>query len=235
MSVHSTLLLNQDHIQELIANHQLLLIDKPRDKSSHDMVNQVRFQTGIKKVGHAGTLDPMATGLLLILVGREATRFQDQLMGMDKEYQFTAVLGLETDTYDSDGQVVKQWSWEDVKDISRDALSTVVESFVGEYDQQVPAYSAVKFHGKRLYDLARANKVTELPSRSVRINSIVIDRFDKDEELQKVSFSCTVKCGSGTYIRSLAVDIGRALGNCATVTRLRRVSIGQFSLQTPTE
>lgn len=218
-------------IQQLLDEGKLLLIDKPAGKTSHDIVNQVRRQTGVKRVGHAGTLDPLATGLLLVLVGREATRHQDELMGLDKEYLFTAALGYETDTYDSDGTVVQSWPWEQVKSLSRSDMELAAQQFVGKYDQQAPAFSAIKQHGQKLYQLARKHQEMELPVRRVRIHELEVTAFSVDDTQQTAQFSARVRCGSGTYIRSLAVDIGRKLGVGATVTALRRTKIGPFALQ----
>lgn len=218
-------------IQQLVDEDKLLLIDKPAGKTSHDIVNQVRRQTGVKRVGHAGTLDPLATGLLLVLVGREATRHQDELMGLDKEYLFTAALGYETDTYDSDGVITQTWPWEQVRSLTRQSVELAAQQFVGEYDQQVPAFSAVKQHGQKLYQLARKHQEIELPVRRVQIHELEVTSFSVDQTQQTAQFSARVGCGSGTYIRSLAVDIGRKLGVGATVTALRRTKIGPFALQ----
>lgn len=217
-------------LQELLAQNKIRLIDKPLGRSSHFMVNQIRTETGEQRVGHAGTLDPLATGLLLILVTREATKVQDQLMGLDKVYEFTAELGYETDTYDSGGRLTQSSPWKEVALITHQKLEAVLDTFVGEYDQQVPAYSAVKLHGQKLYEKALRHQAVELPSRRVKIYSLELVSFQKDERNQKISFSCKVHCGSGTYMRSLVVDIGRALGVGATVTVLRRTRIGMFSL-----
>lgn len=230
MSQHARTPLTPEQIQQLLNEKQLLLIDKPLGKTSHDVVNMVRRQTGIKRVGHAGTLDPLATGLLLVLVGREATRYQDQFMGMDKVYEFTAELGHETDTYDAEGVTTATWPWELVSHITEAQLREVLSTFVGEYDQEVPAYSAVKVHGKKLYEQARAGKEVVRPIRRVKILDLQLLNFQKEDRSQKLSFSCQVHCGSGTYIRSLAVDIGKALGVGATVTALRRLQIGLFTL-----
>jgi tRNA pseudouridine55 synthase len=217
-------------IQELFSQQKILIVDKPTGMTSHDVVNRMRRETGVKRIGHAGTLDPLATGILIILIGREATRLQDQLMHMEKEYVFTAELGWETDTYDSQGKTVQEWSWEEVQKITKAKLENVIQKFIGEYDQQVPAYSAVKQSGRKLYELARKQEKIELPTRKVRIQSIELEKFDRDEVTQTTSFMCRVVCGTGTYIRSLAVDIGRALAVGATVTALRRTKVGPFSL-----
>jgi tRNA pseudouridine55 synthase len=234
MTEQKKISLSPEQVASLIAEQKVLLIDKPSGMSSHSVVNGVRRQTGIKRVGHAGTLDPLATGLLIVLVGRETTRLQDFFMHQDKTYQFTAVLGHETDTYDLEGKVVQTWPTEEVQQVTEDQVRQVLQQFVGEYDQQVPAFSAVKVQGKKLYELARQGKVEKLPeklpSRRVKIYSLKLLSFKKSAT--QVTFQCEVKCGSGTYVRSLAVDIGRALKIGATVIELRRTEIGNFSVDT---
>jgi tRNA pseudouridine55 synthase len=229
--VQNALPLTSPNIQRLLAEHKILLIDKPLGRSSHYMVKQIRTETGIQRVGHAGTLDPQATGLLVILVGRDATRIQDSLMGLDKEYEFTAQLGIETTTYDSVGEITQQCAWEELKHITVADVQDVLGRFTGQYLQQVPAYSAVKQHGRKLYEMALRHQPIDLPSRLVTIHALTLESFRADESLQRVEFSCHVHCGSGTYVRSLAVDIGRALGVGAAVTSLRRTRVGPFHVQ----
>lgn len=228
--ISSLPLLDQNHIDELIARQEVLLIDKPWGYSSHYLVNGVRQKTGVRCVGHAGTLDPLATGLMIILVGRNATKLQDHFLHLEKSYEFTAELGKETDTFDSTGTVTKTWVWEEIAHISRKSIEEALKNFIGEYDQEVPAFSAVKVDGRALYVTARRGKTATRPSRRVKIISLKLDDFSKDVAMQKINFSCRVHCGSGTYVRSLAVDIGRALGVGATITSLRRTHIGRFHL-----
>jgi tRNA pseudouridine55 synthase len=225
-----TLPLLDEHFQELLAAQKVLFIDKPSDWTSHDIVNVVRGKTGVRRVGHAGTLDPMATGLLIVLVGREATKYQDYFMHMDKSYHFTAQLGYETDTLDRTGATTHTSSWDEVKKITQEKIEEVVKSFVGTYEQQVPMYSAVRVDGQKLYDLARKGKKVKPPTRIVNITSLQLLGFDIDLAKQEATFECTVECGSGTYIRSLAQDIGQKLHVGATVTSLRRTTIGPFSV-----
>jgi tRNA pseudouridine55 synthase len=215
------------------AEGKVLLIDKPTGITSHDVVEIIRKKTGIKRVGHAGTLDPLATGLLILLVGREATKRQTEFLKQEKTYECTVRLGLTTDTYDSDGKVFAQAPWEKLSQISRQDVENALRQFVGENEQTVPAYSAVKIHGKKLYERARKGEidVTTLPSRKVHIYSVELTEFKKDEEKQILEVKFTVHCSSGTYIRSLAHDLGQALGVGGSVTALRRTKIGKFSIE----
>lgn len=223
--------LTPELITELQAQKQLVLIDKPEGWTSHDIISEMRGKTGIKRIGHAGTLDPMATGLLIVLVGREATRLQDIFIHMDKTYEFTAQLGVETDTFDRTGQVVNTWPWEDVARTTQLDLEKSLTTFLGTYEQQVPAFSAVKVGGQKLYDLARRGKKVKPPTRIVRIHTLRLSECVIDHAAKTLHFSCVVECGSGTYVRSLAQDIGKTLGLGATVTSLRRTRIGYFTVQ----
>lgn len=222
--------LSDEHFQELLSAQKVLFIDKPSDWTSHDIVNVVRGKTGIRRVGHAGTLDPMATGLLIVLVGRETTRYQDYFMHMDKSYHFTAQLGYVTDTFDRTGTTTHSSSWDEVKNITKENIEEVLKRFVGTYEQQVPMYSAVRVDGQKLYDLARKGKKVKPPTRVVKITSLELLHFDTDKNQQATTFVCRVECGSGTYVRSLAYDIGQVLHVGATVTDLRRTTIGPFSV-----
>jgi tRNA pseudouridine55 synthase len=211
----------------------ILLIDKPTGMTSHDVVNIIRRQTGVKRVGHAGTLDPLATGLLIVLVGRESTKRQSEFLKQDKEYLCTAELGVTTDSYDADGKVLTQASWAEVGKISQEKVQTVVKNFIGEQQQTVPAYSAVKIHGQKLYEQARSGEIdlSQLPSRTVNIYELELTEFDKDSAEHKVCFTIRVKCSSGTYVRSLIHDIGQTLEVGATVTALRRTKIGALTVE----
>jgi tRNA pseudouridine55 synthase len=211
---------------------RVLLINKPAGWTSHDVVNKIRRLTGEKRVGHAGTLDPLATGLLIVLVGRSATKLQDTFMKQDKKYWCEAVLGMTTDTYDSTGQITSQATWSDIEKISQSTLESVLNSFMGVQRQRVPAFSAIKFKGRKLYQLARHEPAAlpELPEREIKINAIVLEKLTVDPTTQKATFTFTVDCGSGTYVRSLVHDIGQKLGMGATLTNLMRTSIGEFQL-----
>jgi tRNA pseudouridine55 synthase len=211
----------------------ILLIDKPSGITSHDVVNKVRRKTGIKRVGHAGTLDPLATGLLILLVGRDATRRQTEFLKLDKEYECTAQIGIVTDTYDVDGKILHKSTVQEINAIKKEDIEGILESFKGEIEQTVPAYSAVKIQGKKLYDLARKGAAddVELPIRKVNIYKLELNRFWQDEVTSGKFFKITVHCSSGTYIRSLVHDIGKQLEVGATVVALRRTKIGTMSVE----
>jgi tRNA pseudouridine55 synthase len=197
----------------------LLLVDKPGGITSHDVVDLVRRRLGTRKVGHAGTLDPMATGLLLVGVGR-ATRLLRFLSGLPKAYEGTGCLGVETDTLDAEGKVVRTATVA----VTRADLERAMRGFLGETEQRPPAYSAVKVGGRVLHRAARAGRSIEAPSRVVHI-----DAFDL-LELQGGDFDFRVSCSSGTYVRVLVADVGTALGCGAHLTRLVRTGVGPFSL-----
>jgi tRNA pseudouridine55 synthase len=210
----------------------VLLIDKDPDWTSHDVVAKVRGLTKVKRVGHAGTLDPLATGLLVILVSREFTKLQDEFMKQDKEYEVEAKFGVVTDSYDSMGEVVSLAEWEDVKDVSEEVIKESMKDFIGEIKQTVPAFSAVKVKGQKLYQKARRGKIdlSSLPSRVVTIYDFKLISFNKDEKNKIISAKFTTKVSSGTYIRSLIHDLGQKVKVGAHVTSLRRVSIGDISV-----
>jgi tRNA pseudouridine55 synthase len=196
----------------------LLLVDKPSGITSHDAVAQVRRALGTKKVGHAGTLDPMATGLLVIGVGR-ATRLLRFLGDLPKTYEGTLRLGIETTTLDADGDVVRQ---ADATGVTDDALHAAMAAKVGRSAQRPPAYSAVKVGGRKLYEAARKGEALEAAPRDIRV-----DRFDlTSRHDHDVDFVCTVS--GGTYVRVLVADVGEAVGSGAHLTRLRRTAIGSF-------
>ena len=195
----------------------LLLLDKPKGMTSHDVVDAVRRTLGTRKVGHAGTLDPMATGLLLVGAGR-ATRLLRFFGDLPKVYEGTARLGVETDTLDADGTVVRS----SAVDVSRGQVEAAVAALVGESMQRPPAYSAVKVGGRKLYESARAGETVEAPPRRIRVDAFEVRSFDGRD----VEFGVT--CSGGTYVRVLAADVGTALGCGAHLTRLRRTAIGPY-------
>ncbi|MDH7601259.1 MAG: tRNA pseudouridine(55) synthase TruB [Armatimonadota bacterium] len=203
-------------------------VDKPSGPTSHDVVDRIRQLIGQKRVGHAGTLDPLASGVLLICIGR-ATRIVEYLMSAWKEYRVRMILGVETDTGDAVGQVTAE---HDASGITRAAFEEVVSSFVGEIEQVPPLYSAVKHDGKRLYELAREGKIVQPSARKVTIYSIEVVSFDGDRQAQRKpqtrEAELVVRCSSGTYIRSLCTDIGSRLGCGAHVSALRRTCVGKF-------
>lgn len=207
----------------------LYLVDKPTGVTSHQVVSWFRRQTGFKRIGHAGTLDPLATGLLIVLVSREFTKQQSKYLKQDKAYLCTAVFGQTTDTYDVDGTVTATASPELVEEVTESTVLNAMKTLTGTIRQTVPAYSAVKRQGKKLYELARAGKIVQeaLPTRTVNIIEFSLEEFSPG---QKATVQVAVRCSSGTYIRSLIHDLGQLLGVGATVTALRRTAIGSVTL-----
>ena len=199
----------------------ILLVDKPSEWTSHDVVNFVRRRFNIKKVGHCGTLDPAATGLLVIVIGR-ATKLSQKLSGDDKTYTSNMLLGTETDSQDLDGKITAENDWIGV---TKDQVEKVCKTFVGEQLQTPPMVSAKKVGGKRLYKLAREGKVIEREPVKINIKSLEIN----DIELPYVKF--TVSCSKGTYIRTLCYDIGKQLGCGAVLAGLRRTQCGMFFIE----
>jgi len=198
----------------------ILLVDKEKGPTSHDIVERIRKLLQVKQVGHAGTLDPFATGLLVVGVGK-ATRLLEYLQHADKVYKVKFRLGVITDTFDITGQIMEDHS-DDVSKLSEEEVLNTIKSFIGTYKQVPPAYSAKKYQGKKLYELAREGKIINLPPREVTIYDI----WDIKINLPEVEF--VTKVSSGTYIRSLCMDIGYKLGCGATAIELRRLSVGRF-------
>lgn len=212
-------------------DENILFIDKLAGITSHDVVNKVRKMTGEKHVGHTGTLDPLATGLLIVLVGRNATKRQSEFLHLDKVYECTAQLGVTTDTYDIEGKIVSQSEWAVVEKISEKDVKHALKKFTGKIQQQVPAYSAVKVNGHKLYEKARQGVLSiERPIRVVEIFSSKLNGFSKSLSEKNATFTFTIHCSSGTYIRSLVHDVGEELKIGATVTQLRRTKIGNFTV-----
>lgn len=198
----------------------LLLIDKPRGMTSHDVVDVVRRALGTRRVGHAGTLDPLATGLLAVGVGR-ATRLLRFLSDLDKTYEGTARLGEETDTLDAEGTIV---ATSEVR-VTREAVVRAAAEMVGESHQTPPAFSAVKVGGRPLYRAARRGDPVEAPARRIRVDAFEVLDFDGERDVD-----VRITCSSGTYVRVLVADLGRALGCGAHLRRLERTRIGPFAL-----
>jgi tRNA pseudouridine55 synthase len=201
---------------------EVLNIDKPADWTSFDVVKKIRNTVRVKKVGHAGTLDPFATGVLLVCTGR-ATKGIATMVDMPKEYLAIVRFGSETDTYDRTGEVVKTYNPDKSPDVV--TIDAALHEFLGETDQIPPMYSARKVKGKRLYKLAREGKTVEREARPVMIYNIERLNYDyPDLEIR-------VKCSKGTYIRSLAFDLGRKLGIGAYLQALQRTAIGDYRLE----
>lgn len=197
----------------------VLILDKPSGLTSHDAVDRVRRLFGTRAVGHTGTLDPMATGVLVMLIGR-TTKAAELIAADEKRYAAQMLLGVTTDTLDTTGAVLTRC--DDVP--SESDVSAAVERFTGSYGQVPPMYSAIKKDGAKMVDLARRGITVELDPRPVTVHSIGLKKISERE------YSLDVRCSAGTYIRSLCRDIGEALGCGAAMSALRRVSCGRFSL-----
>lgn len=210
--------------QSVSDKHRLggvLNIDKPAGITSHDVVARVRRLSGIRRVGHAGTLDPLATGVLLLCIGR-STRLSEYLIGQDKRYLTTIRLGQETNTYDAEGEITA----EKPVTVTEADLQAVLPRFRGPIAQVPPMFSAIKKDGQPLYKMAREGLEIERPSRDVIIYDLTLLSWNTP------FLELDIRCSSGTYIRSIAHDLGQALGCGGHITELRRTEIGQFSLET---
>ena len=199
----------------------VFLVDKPVGPTSFRIVQQVRRALGIKKVGHTGTLDPFASGLLLLCAGRPATRLIPRLMPGDKLYEAELKLGVETDTLDCEGRVLAE---RPVPTLDMLMVERCLQRFRGEQMQAPPAFSAVKHEGKPLYEYARQGVTIEKPARPVLISELTCTQLGEE------TMGIRVRCSKGTYIRTLAADIGRELGCGAHLTALRRLENGPFSV-----
>ena len=204
----------------------ILLVNKPKGMTSHDVVYAVRRATGVKKVGHGGTLDPNATGLLIIGVGREGTKqLGNFTKGSSKTYEAEIVLGAISSTEDAEGEIAKQ----STKKPDLEEIKSTLKTFEGEQLQVPSAHSAIKIKGKKAYELARAGKDVNLEPRKITVYSIKLMSYDYPE----VHILCEVS--SGTYIRALARDIGEALGTGAYLNNLKRTKIGEYDLKDAVE
>ncbi|NDH84860.1 MAG: tRNA pseudouridine(55) synthase TruB, partial [Acidimicrobiia bacterium] len=202
--------------------HGVVVIDKPAGWTSHDVVAKSRGVIGTRKVGHSGTLDPDATGVLVLGVGH-ATRLLRFLTELPKRYEGEIVLGTETTTLDAAGEITAIY---DMSAVTDDQVRAAAGSLTGDLMQVPPMVSAIKIDGKRLHELAREGKEVDRPPRPVRV-----DRFDIEPvKGERGVWRCVVDCSSGTYIRSLAADLGTALGGGAHLRSLRRTSVGGFTL-----
>lgn len=199
----------------------LVLIDKEKGKTSRDVVNSVGKLLKTRKVGHTGTLDPLATGLLIICVN-EGCKLVELLTGHDKDYIAKVRLGISTDTYDITGNIIDEnYDY----NIDKEKITGVLNSFLGEYEQEVPIYSALKVNGKKLYQYAREGKNVKLPIHNVEIKDIKLLSMDSD------SFSFFVTVSSGTYIRSLINDISKRIDIPMTMEELRRTRVGNYKVE----
>ena len=198
----------------------ILIIDKPAGMTSHDVVDVVRRRLRMRRVGHAGTLDPMATGVLVILVGK-ATQLAGRYLDEEKEYLADIGLGIATDTGDRDGKVIRQ---EESSSFSIDKICAVLKQFEGDLWQSPPPHSAIHYKGKRLYEWAREGKRFEVPPRQVRIKRIEL------VEYQHPIIRIHLVCSKGTYVRRLAEQMGDAFGLPAHLKSLRRLRVGSLSI-----
>lgn len=199
----------------------VLVVDKPVGLTSHDVVQIIRRGTGIRRAGHTGTLDPRASGVLVVLIG-PAVRLSEFVSASDKRYQATIRLGSSTDTYDSEGVVTDSAPWDG---ISEEQFDGVLQRFVGEIEQVPPPYSAVKVKGKKAYEMAREGEEVDLEPRIIQVYSLDILEWAPPEVV------VDVYCSSGTYVRSLANDLGKELGCGAHLIGLRRTKSGRFTLR----
>lgn len=207
--------------------HGIILLDKRLGVSSNKALQEVRRLFNANKAGHTGSLDPLATGLLPLCFG-EATKVSALMLDDDKRYQVVVQLGVMTDTGDAEGQVIQA---KPVPILSQAEILTCLEQFTGEIDQVPPMYSALKLNGKKLYELAREGVVVDRKARRITIYALELLKFDDAQAVTPNQLTLDVSCSKGTYIRSLAEDIGNALGCGGTVTQLRRVVAGQFTIQ----
>lgn len=201
----------------------LLLIDKPQGFTSNDIVAVARRALHTKCIGHSGTLDPMATGLLILLVERRATRLQDQFLKLPKVYRAELTLGAETDSWDAQGETLRTLP---VPALTLGQIQTAAQNLTGEVKQQIPPFSAKKINGRKMYDLAREGRPVQDRFNTVSVSAWEDVTFDGKN---KIGF--TLRCSCGTYVRSLGLMLARALGTTGHLTALRRVNIGAFDVQ----
>lgn len=202
----------------------LLLVHKPLDITSHDVIDKLRKLEDIDKAGHIGTLDPTAEGLLGVLINK-ATKLSQFMQGLDKEYEIEVEFGRETDTLDQSGEVVNRGN---VSEVEKQNLEQILSDFIGKQKQTPPKYSAIKVDGKKLYEYARSDKGVDIPTRDIEIYDLELLNFSNNEN---TTAKIKLECSSGTYTRSLVRDIGRKLGSFAVQKHLRRTQIGDFLLK----
>lgn len=213
---------DNDNIKNVVSG--VLVVDKPVGLTSHDVVQIVRRGTGIRRAGHTGTLDPRASGVLVILIG-PAVRLSEYVSASDKRYQATISLGSSTNTYDAEGSVTEVASIESLEDISEEQFNDILQQFVGEIQQVPPSYSAVKVKGRKAYEMARKGEEVTLEPRIINVYSLEVLEWAPPEAV------IDVFCSSGTYVRSLANDLGEAMGTGAHLIGLRRTKSGRFTLR----
>ena len=211
--------MESDSIKNVVSG--VLVVDKPVGLTSHDVVQIIRRGTGIRRAGHTGTLDPRASGVLVILIG-PAVRLSEYVSASDKRYQATIRLGSSTDTFDADGRITDSFPTDS---ISEELFTETLQQFVGEMEQVPPPYSAVKVKGRKAYEMAREGEEVDLAPRIINVYSLEVLEWAPPEAV------IDVYCSSGTYVRSLANDLGKALGTGAHLVGLRRTKSGRFTLR----
>jgi tRNA pseudouridine55 synthase len=199
----------------------IILIDKPGGMTSHDVVDEMRMRTGLRRIGHGGTLDPIATGLLIVAMGK-ACRALEFFESLNKEYEVVMRLGVQTDTLDREGKVLKTM---DASGIDQPAFEKALKSFIGRIEQTVPDYSAVRVKGKKLYERAREGEPIEAPKRIVEIFNLEVLQFTSPQVHVRIA------CSKGCYVRAIARDVGEKLGNLAICDEVRRTKVGPFTVQ----
>lgn len=204
----------------------IIAVNKPSGWTSHDIVAKLRGIYKQKRIGHTGTLDPMATGLLIVCLGR-ATKLVDRITDYKKSYFVEFKLGYETDTEDITGEIT--YRYDKTVELSDEFIFNTINGFIGEFEQIPPMYSAIKINGIKLYELARKGEVVERKARQVNIFDV---RDIKISRKEYTGISMIVECSKGTYIRSLVRDIGRKLGTYATMSELKRIKVGKYDIQT---
>ena len=211
--------MNSDQMKNVVSG--VLVVDKPIGLTSHDVVQIIRRGTGIRRAGHTGTLDPRASGVLVVLIG-PAVRLSEYVSASDKRYQATVRLGSSTDTYDSEGTVTGSSAFDG---ITEEQFDEVLQKFVGEIEQVPPPYSAIKVKGRKAYEMAREGEEVDLEPRKIQVYSLEVLEWAPPEVV------IDVYCSSGTYVRSLANDLGNDLGCGAHLIGLRRTKSGRFTLR----
>jgi tRNA pseudouridine55 synthase len=211
--------MDRENIKNVVSG--VLVVDKPIGMTSHDVVQVIRKGTGIRRAGHTGTLDPRASGVLVILIG-PAVRLSEYVSASDKRYQATIRLGSSTDTYDSEGEITDNFG---NIDITEEQFDEVLQNFIGEMEQVPPPYSAVKVKGRKAYEMARQGEEVDLEPRIINVYSLEVLEWAPPEAV------IDVYCSSGTYVRSLANDLGKMLGTGAYLVGLRRTKSGRFTLR----
>lgn len=211
---------NQSNIDMKNAISGVLVVDKPVGMTSHDVVQEIRKGTGIRRAGHTGTLDPRASGVLVVLIG-PAVRLSEYVSASDKRYQAIIRMGASTDTYDAEGEITSTSELE----VTEEEFEAALKNFIGEIEQVPPAYSAVKVKGRKAYEMARKGEEVELEPRKIQVHNLDLLEWAPPEAV------VDVYCSSGTYVRSLAHDMGELLGCGAYLIGLRRTKSGRFTLR----